>query len=173
MNGAYAILFMDCSKSLPIYPKERILEKVYPLIHYDDDLYRLLESFCNLPILDEKGRDYSNKKGVPPLSNMNRVLFNIYLDDIDQEIEAQLPKNVIFVRFLEKYYLLSKLKDPSEIYKIGETLNRIFISKKLVSPIIRIAFRGGRPFSLYGYNLSINNDGSLNNGLMCKLLKGE
>lgn len=87
-----ALLLINCSDSLTKFPRSLLIEKVQAIVHYDDGLVKLISSFCNLALLDNTGKDWSDKTGVPPLLFISSILFNIFLDEIDREIEEQLPK---------------------------------------------------------------------------------
>lgn len=49
----------------------------------------MIKSIVNLPILDEAGRDFSSKTGAPMIPLLDDILFNMILDDIDQQIEKK------------------------------------------------------------------------------------
>lgn len=54
-----ALLKLNCSNSINMFSRSRLIEKVRPIVHNDDNLVKLISSFCNLPIVDNMGRNFS------------------------------------------------------------------------------------------------------------------
>lgn len=76
----------------------RLIEKVKSVVK-DELLAKLLSSFCNLPILDSSGKDWSVKTGIPPVVFISSIQKNLFLDDLDREVEVRFP-NLQYARFL-------------------------------------------------------------------------
>lgn len=151
-----SLLRVDCSNSAIYFSRSRLIEKVRPIVHNDDDLVKLISSFCNMPYVDNKGRPFSLNTGVPPLSLISEILFNIILDDIDQEIEVQLPKHK-YARYQDEIFIPIYEKDKEEYYY--KALNEIFKKCNLLSPTLERAVRGGGPIRFSGGSILINNEG--------------
>lgn len=83
------IVLIDCSKAILTFDRMRLLEKVSDLVNHDVDFLRLITSFCNLPILDPTiGKHVSIQSGIPPVSFIGEVLFNIIISDMDKEVTS-------------------------------------------------------------------------------------
>lgn len=102
------------------------------------------------------GRDFSLNTGVPPLTFIAEILFNIILDDIDQEIEKRLPK-LKYARIQHEILIPIYYKDKEKSYY--KALNEIFNEYNLLSPILERAVRGGEPIPFSGGFILINNEG--------------
>lgn len=157
-NGLESILCMDSSESLVHFSRSRLLEKVKAIVHYNMDIYRLIESFCNLPILSETGIDFSKKTGIPPFKDLEDVLFNILLDDIDKDLDAALPK-MKYVRYLHIY--LFSFTDLYDMNNCIDPINEIFHQNHLIPPIMQVAFKGLSSIELEYFHtiLSISDSG--------------
>ncbi|CAN8221509.1 unnamed protein product [Cochlearia groenlandica] len=86
------VLHLDLENEKYRFSKKRIIEKLAPLVNSEEYLMNLISSLVNIPILDQAGRDLSLKTGSPMIPLLDDILFNIYLDDIDQKIEDSLPE---------------------------------------------------------------------------------
>lgn len=83
----------------------RLIEKVKSVVK-DELLAKLLSSFCDLPILDSSGKDWSVKTGIPPVVFISSIQKNLFIDDLDREVEVRFP-NLQYARFLallEKFH---------------------------------------------------------------------
>lgn len=155
-----ALLQLDCSKSVISFSRSRLIEKVRTIVHYDDNIVKLISSFCNLPIVDNMGRDFSHNSGVPPLTFIAEILFNIILDDIDQKIEDRLP-NLKYARFQHEIFIpIFNKFNELDYYK---ALNEIFHECNFISPTFERAVRGGDPIPFSGGFILINNEGKSQN----------
>lgn len=114
------------------------------------------ESFCNLPILSGTGKDYSQNKGIPPLKDIDNVLFNIILDDIDRDLEAEFPK-MKYVRF--QHIFLFPFTDLYDMYNCIGPINDIFLKNHFLTPITQIVFKGGSSINLANCSISISDAG--------------
>lgn len=119
-----ALLYIDCANSILTFNRERVLEKVNPIIDYDEYLLGLIEQFTNCYVIDEMDRNYIHIGGIPPYPLLGNVLFNIIIDDIDREIQSILP-NLTYVRYQHKFFIpfakVSQMNvNTSIIYKIFE-----------------------------------------------------
>lgn len=85
----------------------------------------MIKSIVNLPILDEAGRDFSSKTGAPMIPLLDDILFNMILDDIDQQIEKQLPE-LHYARY--QHMMLIPLSQIHHEYEVSiiHTLYKIF-----------------------------------------------
>lgn len=101
------------------------------------------------------GNDLSINTGIPPLTFIAEILFNIILDDIDQKMEERLPKQK-YARFQHEIFIPIYHK---EHYSIMEALNDIFHECNFISPTIELSVRGGEPIPFSGGFIHINNDG--------------
>lgn len=133
-----ALLKLNCSNSINMFSRSRLIEKVRPIVHNDDNLVKLISSFCNLPIVYNMGRNFSIKTA--PLTFIAEILFNIILDDIDQVvIEERFPK-LKYARFQHSIFIPIFNKDKEQYYY--NALNEIFNKCNLPSPNIERAVRG-------------------------------
>ncbi|KAF3452225.1 hypothetical protein FNV43_RR08323 [Rhamnella rubrinervis] len=94
--------------------------------------------------------------GHHPLTLIAEILFNIILDDIDQEIEVRLPK-LKYARYQDEIFIpiYQKEKEQSYYKALNEILNKCY----LLSPTLERAVRGGEPIPFSGGFILINNDG--------------
>ena len=102
------------------------------------------------------GRDFSLNTGVPPLTLIAKILFNIILDDIDQEIEVRLPK-LKYARYQDEIFIPISQKEKELYYY--KALNEIKKKCNLLSPTLERAVRGGDPIPFSGGFILINNEG--------------
>lgn len=72
-------------------------------------LNKLLSSFCDLPILDSSGKDRSSKTGIPPVVFISYIFFNLFLDDLDREVEVRFP-NLQDARFQHEMFIIPGAK---------------------------------------------------------------
>jgi hypothetical protein len=149
------LLIVNCSNSELKFSRSRLIEKVRSIVN--NDLVKLISSFCNAPIVDNMDRDFSINTGVPPLPFIAEVLFNIYMDDIDREIEKRLPK-LKYARYQNE--ILIPIFDEEKEQSYCEVLNDIFINEcNLLSPTLERAVRGGESIPFSGGFILINNEG--------------
>ncbi|KAD6455026.1 hypothetical protein E3N88_09732 [Mikania micrantha] len=119
-------------------PKQFILDKL-PMynVEKDTDLYDMIESFLNLPYVDDDGNDVSDQIGRPAVGKLSSALYNLVLQEtFDLEFDQFFPgvevyryislvligtKNQDQVVFNEKagYALLMKLGMTGKIFSIG------------------------------------------------------
>lgn len=150
------LLRLDCSNSVLNFSRSRLIEKVRSIVN-NDYLVKLFSSFCNAPIIDIWGRDLSMNTGVPPLPFIEDVLFNIYMDEIDREIEKRLPK-LKYARYQDE--ILIPIFDEEKEQSYCEVLNDIIINEcNLLAPILGRAVRGGESIPFSGGTILINNEG--------------
>lgn len=156
MNGLESLFYMDCSNSVNSISRERLLSKVFPILSYNKDLYRLIESFCNLPILSGEGKDYSLNKGIPPLKEIDNVLFNIILDDIDRDLEAELP-TIQYVRFQHIFFF--PFTDESDMNNCIGRINDILIKNDFIYPNTQLLLKGGSSINIANCSISLSDTG--------------
>lgn len=100
---------LDLKDSLRIIPIPLILSTVKPLVG-DGPIYKLIESFLSLPIIDDNGNDRSSISmgGMPVSGEISRLLFNIVLLDIfDQKFRKWFP-GIAFCRFHYDVFILTR-----------------------------------------------------------------
>lgn len=99
---------IDLSSSLTRIPISLVLRRVSSLVS-DRTVYKLIESFLNLPIIDDTGkyRDDISKGGMPPAGEITRVFFNIVLMEVfDKEFEKRYPgPGIAFTRFNNEVFI--------------------------------------------------------------------
>lgn len=123
----------------------------------NNDLVKLISSFCNAPIVDNLNRDFSVDTGVPPLPFISEVLFNIYMDDIYRKMEERLPK-LKYARYQNE--ILIPIFDGEKEQSYYEVLNDIFFNEcNLPPPTLERAVRGGESTPFSGGFILINNEG--------------
>lgn len=147
------IIHCNFANSLVEFSRERLLDKIHPIIQGNLDLFILIESFCNIPIYEESGRDHSKSTGIPAYYAIDTILFNIILDDIDRDMERKYP-NIRYVRFQHRF--LFGFSSLYESYIYTNKLNNLFLDNSFVSPTVEVAFRGDNPLSFAGVNVGIN-----------------
>ena len=150
-----ALIQLNCSNSITKFSRSRLIEKVHTIVHNDEGLVKLISSFCNISIINTTGNDCSVNTGVPPLTFIAEILFNIILDDIDREIEEQLPK-LKYARFEHEIFIPIFHKEQ---YSTLEALNKIFDECNFLLPTLQHAVRGGEPIPFSGGFILINNEG--------------
>lgn len=74
-----------------------------------------------------QGKDYSNKTGSPMIPILDDILFNIFLDDIDQKIQNQFPE-FHYARFQHDILVPISEKEKDNQSYIKETLQKIIDS---------------------------------------------
>ena len=67
----------------------------------DKEVFSLLSSFINCPIIDPIGQDCSSNQGIPPV--MANILLNLYLSDLDHGVSQRFPK---------LFFLYERVDDP-------------------------------------------------------------
>lgn len=151
-----ALIYLNCKDSCTKFSRSRLIEKVRPIVNNDDSIVKLISSFCNLPIVDNIGRDFSFNTGIPPLIYLGNILFNIFLDDIDQEIEERLP-DLQYARF--EHVLLIPIfhidKEPYYCNALNEILNKYNF---ILPPFVRTV-RGGSPINFAGAFIHLHHEG--------------
>jgi hypothetical protein len=125
---------------------------------YDDELVKLISSFCNLPIFDKNGRVYSPKTGVPPVEFIFEILFNIIFDDVDRSIEARLP-SLQFVRLQHEIIIPIFHKEIDHLLYYLTVIHSIVDECHLNSPSVRFAHRDSEPINFSGGLILINTEG--------------
>lgn len=118
------------------YPRSRLIDKIAPFVNSEKYLMSIIHSIVNLPILDEAGNDYSPMSGSPFIPLLDDILFNIFLDDIDQKIEDHLP-DVQFSRFLSEIIVpitYDKYKEEKDI-KILEEILKGLMNESFLRPV--------------------------------------
>lgn len=149
-----ALLILNCGKSITYFSRSRLIEKIRPIVNNDDNLVKLISSFTDLHVVDNKGRYLlSLKAGIPYIPFISEILFDIIMDDIDQTIEERLPK-LKYARFLNEIFIpIFNKVNNIELYA---ALNDIFKECNLTSPDIEHAVRGGDPIPFSGGTIKIN-----------------
>lgn len=84
------LVHINCEESVSMFSRSRLLEKIDAIVNNDQIWLQMISSYCNLPIMDINGNDISEMTGIPPVPFISDILFNIFMDDIDQEIENRL-----------------------------------------------------------------------------------
>lgn len=151
-----ALLLINCSNSLTKFPRSLLIEKVKPIVNYDDGLVKLISSFCNLPLLDNTGKDWSVKTGVPPLLKISEILYNIFLDEIDREIEERLPK-LKYARY--EYEIFVPIFNKEKVHSTIEALSDIFKQYNFLPPTLDRAVRGDKAIPFSAGFIHIDNEG--------------
>lgn len=112
MGKVDRLVKLDLRDSLRIIPISLILDKVKPLVG-DGSIYKLIESYLFLPIIDDYGNDRSDISmgGMPPEGEITRVLFNIVLKDIfDREFTKRFP-GIAFSRYINEVFISTRGND--------------------------------------------------------------
>lgn len=94
------------------------------------------------------------KAGVPPLTLIADILFNILLDDIDKEIEERL---LPYARFQHEIFVPIYHKDKEQT--ASKAFHEIFKQCNLRQPTLVRAVRAGEPIPFSGGIIQINNEG--------------
>lgn len=150
------VFFMNCENSKSLFSRERVIEKIAPLVNSDKYLMTIIRSIVNIPILDQAGTDHSSKTGSPMIPILDEILFNIFLDDIDQKIEVQYPQ----LNYARYQHLMLIHIDKSHTQKsMKETLSNI-LPENLFSPSLGKIYSPGDTFPLIYSQITIHQDGS-------------
>ncbi len=74
------------------FSRARLIEKVRPIMKYDEDLMNLLSDACNMPVLyGHADVKLTYKNRIPSIPYLSDILFDLYLDYVDRKIEKELP----------------------------------------------------------------------------------
>lgn len=95
-SNLQVLFFIDLSKFIKILCRERLLDKIKPLID-DQFILNLVNSFLHSPILDKKGINRADER-IPPVRFLRPVLFYYFLDEIDRNFVSKFP-DWTFARF--------------------------------------------------------------------------
>lgn len=154
MDKLKGIILCDCSNSITELNREIMLEKVRKEVVKDDLFFDLIKEYCDLPLIGHDGLIYLTlERGIPPVKEIDSVLYNIYLDDIDAEIEkAQL----VFVRFLHVYlFFIPDFCDMDHIYSV---INGIFIKNEFLFPVAKFVYKDSNSFTYSNFTISVGSD---------------
>lgn len=152
-----ALLLINCWNSITRFPRSILIEKVQAIVNYDSELVKLISSFCNLAVLDYTGEEWSDKTGVPPLLFISEILFNIFLDEIDREIEEQLP-NIKYARY--EFEILVPIFHKEKLHSTMDALSEIFNKYNFRQPKLYTALRGEKPIPFAAGFIHINCEGN-------------
>jgi len=83
--------------------RSRLLSKLEPVVK-DPFLLRLISSFLELPIIGTPGKDWSEKRGRPPVHFITPVLFHFYLGELDGAFETSFP-HFPYARYDSEVYI--------------------------------------------------------------------
>lgn len=153
-----SLLIVNCNHCVFKFSRSRLIDKILPILNYDDDFVKLISSFCSLQIIDDLGRDLSLKTGVPPMKMIAHILLNIILDDLDREIENKMPK-LSFARYQDEILIPIFHKDQDQELYVYQIINEIFNEMYSFTPKAVRAVRGDKGIPFLSWNISINMDG--------------
>ena len=73
-----ALIRLNCAKSMTYFSKSRLIDKIRPIVNNDDNLVKLILSFTDLHVVDDKSRYLLElKAGISYLYLISDILFNI------------------------------------------------------------------------------------------------
>ena len=73
-------------------------------------IFDLIKEYTDLALIGSDGFiSLPLERGIPPVKEIDSVLYNIYLDTIDTDIDKEYPP-LVFVRFLHVYALCAGAK---------------------------------------------------------------
>lgn len=86
LGAVELLLHLNLTSNYLLIDRAHLLSKLY-LRTGDCQLSLLVQSFLSLSILDKEEKDWSRDEGIPPVGSLLAfVLFNLYLEDLDQKL---------------------------------------------------------------------------------------
>lgn len=117
VNELYRI---DLSKSLSLIDPSIVLKALEPAIGNQTDVFDIVKSFLDLPYLDDESREELplSGKGIPPIGHITNVLWNFFLNKLDNEFEMVYPE-ITYSRYINEVFI-SNCPDLSieDLYKL-------------------------------------------------------
>lgn len=157
------LIRIDCLNSLMSLSRSRLLSKVKEIL-YDNHLFHIISSFCNIEILNSSGELVShNSRGIPPLTFISDVLFNIYLDDLDRQIDEKYPC-IKYVRYDSELIIAFSIWEKAKVKSFVDVFNEICININLCTPLLEKAYRGSSAIPFKFGMISVNKEGSIEIG---------
>lgn len=154
VNG---IIHISCERCIELSSRSRIIEKLSPIL--DPDLQKLISSYFDLYIIDEKGNNktyefaFESKILHNYHKSLRNELINILLDDVDKIFELQ-------YRQYARYYNEIFIGIRNDIFYNHSIINNIFNQFNIKYPYFKYIHKGGDNLILdINREIKINKDG--------------
>lgn len=137
LGAVELLLHLNLTSNYLLIDRAHLLSKLY-LRTGDRQLSLLVQSFLSLSILDKEEKDWSRDEGIPPVGGLLAfVLFNLYLEDLDQKL-SHFPNSMWYGRFVsEAIIAFPKVEKKSSVDKfiveIEEILRDLRIRHSLLN----------------------------------------
>lgn len=101
LGAVELLLHLNLTSNYLLIDRAHLLSKLY-LRTGDRQLSLLVQSFLSLSILDKEEKDWSRDEGIPPVGSLLAfVLFNLYLEDLDQKL-SHFQNSIWYGRFVSE-----------------------------------------------------------------------